>query len=96
MSSPVAFHHLGRDLLAVVHGDDFVFTGLDGDLDYVLRELKKHYEIKNRGKLCGGKHDAKVIDILGRMVKLHEWGISWQADARHRVIVTEHFGLDEK
>ncbi len=50
MSSPVAFHHPGRDLLAVVHGGDFVFTGVDAELDFVLQMHMKHYAIKNRGR----------------------------------------------
>ncbi len=61
MSSPVDFYHTCRDLWAVVHGDDFVFTALDGDLDFVLQVLTQHYE----------------IDILGRAVRLHRWGVSW-------------------
>ena len=95
MSSPVAFYHPGRDLWAVVHGDDFVFTGVDDDLDFVLQELVRHYEIKNRGRLGSGLKDAQEIDILGRVVKLHKWGVSWEADARHRQIIMGHFGLDE-
>ena len=37
---PVAFVHKERDLLGVVHGDDFVWEGRDRDLDWVLRVLK--------------------------------------------------------
>ena len=34
LSSPVAFYHPERDLIGVVHGDDFVFVGVEEDLDY--------------------------------------------------------------
>ncbi len=94
-SSTVAFYHPGRDLCAAVHGDDFVFTGLDEDLDFILKELETHYEIKNRGRLGTGPKDAHEIDVLGRRVRLHEWGISWGADPRPREKVLEHFGLSE-
>ena len=40
-SCPVAFY---RVAWAVVHGDDFVFTGTDVDLDFILVELSSHYE----------------------------------------------------
>jgi hypothetical protein len=59
----------------VVHGDDFVFTGSDEEL-VVLKLLQKHYEIKNRGRLGSGPNDAKEIDVLGRTVQLHDWGLS--------------------
>ena len=48
-SSPVAFYHPSRVAWAVVHGDDFVFTGTGVDLDFIL--ISSHYEIKNRGRL---------------------------------------------
>ena len=34
LSSPVAFYHSERDLVGVVHSDDFVFVGVDRDLDF--------------------------------------------------------------
>ena len=45
-SVPVAFSHSGRDLLGVVHGDDFVWVGVDEDLDWVLKVLEGQYELK--------------------------------------------------
>ena len=35
LSSTVAFYHPERDLLGVVHGDDFVYVGVDNELDDV-------------------------------------------------------------
>ena len=96
MSSPVAFYHASRDLWAVVHGDDFTFTGLDEDLDYILGILTDNYEIKNRGRLGTGPKDVREIDILGRRVKLHEWGISWGGDPRHRDKILAFFGMTKE
>ncbi len=76
MSSPVAFYHSGRDPLAVVGGDDFAFTELDGDLDLATHELVKHYEIKNRGRWGSDPQDVKEIDVFGRTVRLREMGAS--------------------
>lgn len=39
-SVPVAFAHEEKDLLGVVHGDDFMLVGIDEDLDLVLNVLK--------------------------------------------------------
>ena len=95
ISSPVAFYHVELDVHGVVHGDDFVFTGVDEALDVVLKLLRDNYEIKDRGRLGSGPKDVKVIDILGQRVRLHDWGLSWEADSRHRLMVMEYFGLDE-
>ncbi len=35
------------------------------------------------------------IDILGRTARLHERGLSLEADGRHWQIIMKHFGLDE-
>ncbi len=60
-----------------------------------MQELVNHYEIKNLGRLGSGPEDVKEIDILGRTMWLHECGVSWEADARHREIILKHFGLEE-
>ena len=94
-SCPVVFSHRERDLIGAVHGDDFMFVGLDEDLDYVEKLLKDKYELKVRGRLGSGQNDKKSIDMLGRTIKLHEWGITWEGDGRHRKLIMEQFGLCE-
>ena len=93
-SVPVAFVHPVRDMMAVVHGDDFVFVGLDEDLDSILQVLKANYELKNRGRLGSGDKDVKQIDMLGRIIKLEEDGITWQGDPRRQQLLEDYFGMD--
>ena len=64
------------DLMGVVHGDDFVFVGLDIDLDFVLKLQGSPYEIKNRGRLGRGSKNVQTIDMLGRTIKITKEGIS--------------------
>ena len=73
-----------------------MFTAVDEELDFILKLLQDNYEIKNRGRLGGGPKDVQDIVILGRIVKLHSWGLTWQADPRHREMILEHFGMDER
>ena len=91
---PVVFVHPERDMTAAVHGDDFVFEGLDEDLDYILKVLEANYELKNRGRLGSGAKDLKQIDLLGRIIKLEEDGITWQGDPRHQRLLEDYFGMD--
>jgi hypothetical protein len=69
-SCPVVFSHRERDLIGAVHGDDFMFVGLDEDLDYVEKLLKDKYELKVRGRLGSGQNDKKSIDMLGRTITI--------------------------
>ena len=95
VSCLVAFVHNSRDLMGVVHGDHFVFVGLDVDLDYILEVLQANYELKNRGRLGRGDKDAKVIDMLGRKLRWYDWGLTWQASSRHKTLLMEYFGMKD-
>ena len=77
-SVPVAFSHSGRDLLGVVHGDDFIWVGVDRDLDWVLKVLEGQCELKNRGRLGFGDGDLKKIDMLGRDIEITKDGMIWK------------------
>ncbi len=70
-----------------------MFTGLDEELDFVLKLFQKHYEIKQEGRFGSGPNDVKEIYILGRTVRLHDWGLSWEAGSRRQQMVMEYFGL---
>ena len=63
-----------------MRGDDFVFVGVDRGLDFVLRVLKDNYELKDRGRLGSGDHNMKEVDMLGRKIRWHEWGLTWEGD----------------
>ena len=92
--SPVAFYQPERELWCVVHGDDFTFSGWDEDLTWIEDLTKANYEVKVRGRLGTEEGDSKEIDVLGRTIKVEEWGWTWEADKRHRKMVLEHFGFD--
>ena len=94
VTSPVAFYHPERDTAAVVHGDDFIVEGVDDELDFVESVLKANYEIKVRGRLGSGERDVQEIDMLGRKIRWHAWGISWEGDGRHKKLLEEYFGMD--
>ena len=93
---PVAFVHKERDLLGVVHGDDFVWEGRDRDLDWVLRVLKGQYELKDRGRLGPGPNDTKRVEMLGRVIEYGKEGITWSGDPRHLKLLESHFGMNEQ
>ena len=95
-SVPVAFVHETRDMSGVVHGDDFVWEGIDEDLDWVQKLLEDKYELKNRGRLGFGPNDVRKIDMLGRVIELTHEGITWQGDPRHFDSLQEYFGMDDK
>ena len=41
---PAVFYHSGREIKTLVHGDDYVSSGMSEQLDWLLGELGKAYE----------------------------------------------------
>ena len=93
VASPVAFYHKGRDVACVVHGDDFTFCAASADLDWIEALLPKWFEVKVRARLGPDERDDKEVVILGRLVRWTSWGISYEADPRHRELVLQELGL---
>ena len=83
VANPCIFHHAEKDLLVVVHGDDFTTLGLDADIDWFERTLQESFEIKIRGRLGEGCSGPQEIRILNRVVSITPEGLTYEADPRH-------------
>ena len=94
IAAPVAFWHPERDLACVVHGDDFIFTGEDEDLDWIETLMHGWFEIKVRARLGGDEKDDTEAVVLGGVVTWKSWGYEYQADPKRRSMLLEKFGLD--
>ena len=95
MGCPVIFRHGSKEIVVVVHGDDFVMGGIETDLWEVAKKLEKKFTIQVRAVMGSERKDAKEEDLLGRRVRWKEWGIEWQAGEKHRRLLLEKYGLQE-
>ena len=89
-SCPCAFFHKERGLRVIVHGDDFVSAGTYSDCCWLRQHLKKAWELKIRGAIG---HEVKEINILGRMIRLRDWGYSYEADPKHCAVILREAGV---
>jgi hypothetical protein len=92
-STPCAFWHSGRQLRAVIHGDDFTILGNEVELDWFRDKVQSKFEVKIRGRLGPEESDDKSIRILNRIVTWREDGIHYEADQRHAEMIIRHLGL---
>lgn len=94
LASAVCFHHSSRDLVALVHGDDFFLCGEDKDLDWVHRELEKTILLKVVGRLGGEpeKGDVQELRCLNRVLRWQHNGVLLEADPRHAEILAAMLG----
>jgi hypothetical protein len=86
-ASPCCFRHSTRDLRCIVHGDDFVFTGDDRDLDWAQHEMSTRFLIKVIGRLGGDSGDLQELRVLNRVLRWTRDGIYYEADPRHQEIL---------
>ena len=93
MSNPCVFHHPGRDISIVIHGDDFTALATDEHLDWYEEQLAKSFELKIRGRLGEGCTGPQEIRILNRVVSITADGLQYEADPRHGDLLSSSLGL---
>jgi len=99
-SNPCLFYHPGKDIRAVIYGDDFTMLGSDDALDWFRKAVEKklggRYEISHKGRLGPEKHDDKRVRLLNRVIEWTHEGIRYEADQRHAEIIVKLLGVGEK
>ena len=90
-SVPVAVVHEIRDLMGVVHIDDFVLVGLDEDLDFVLKVLESRCVFKNRERLQG----CREIRHAGPDHQDHRRRGYLEGDPRHKGILVKYLIMND-
>jgi hypothetical protein len=89
---PSVFSHAERGIKTLVHGDDYVSSGLSADLSWLESELGKAYEIKTQ-RLGIGKQLQDEGKVLNRIIRATGQGWEVEADPRHAELVIEQLGL---
>ena len=89
---PSVFHHAKRDILTLVHGDDYFSSGMQNDLDWLEGELASAYEIQTQ-KIGAGSGCEREGKVLNRVVRYTDQGWQLEADPRHAELVIEQLGV---
>ena len=95
VASPCIFSHADRDLVCVVHGDDFTTLENDDNINWYEAELAKHFELKLRGRLgcdCPGDNE---IRILNRIIRITDRGLEYETDPRYVEVIVESVQLQD-
>ena len=95
LSSPCLFYHPGKDIRAVVYGDDFTLLGSEIQLDWFKAEIMKVYAIDFKARLGPEDSDQKSVRLLNRIVEWTPEGINIEADQRHAEIIISQLGLED-
>jgi hypothetical protein len=80
--------------MTLVHGDDYVSSGRQADLDWMEIQLQAAYEIQTQ-KLGLGENCVSEGKVLNRIVRCSKEGWSLEADPRHAELIIEQLGVGE-
>ena len=76
---PAVFWHPERDIMTLVHGDDYVSCGLQPDLDWIEVQLQASYEIQTQ-KMGLDECCVAVGEFLNRIIRCDGVGGPLEAD----------------
>lgn len=93
---PSVFHHPSRNILTLVHGDDYVSSGSGPDMHWLEEALAKAYEIKTQRLGHGGGKLQGEGKVLHRVLRASEAGWEIEADPRHAELVIEQLGVEQE
>ena len=91
---PSVFVNVDRQIVTLVHGDDYVSSGPIDSLDWLEAQLAASYEIQTQklGMQRGLERQGKV---LNRVVTVDEVGWRLEADPRHAELIIEQLGVGD-
>jgi hypothetical protein len=93
-ASTCTFWHPERDVKVIVHGDDFIIEGKEEDLRWTQGVLEAKYIVKMRGLMGPDRGDAKVVDVLNRIIEWKDDELWYEADPRHAEKMLRDMGMD--
>jgi hypothetical protein len=92
--NPCTYHHSGRQLKCLVHGDDFVTVGDRADCEWLKGNLENRFELKS--KIVGFAEDeVREERILNRVIRTTDQGWEMEADQRHADVIIDQLNLKE-
>ena len=94
--NPCMYRHPSKQILCLVHGDDFVSVGESSKLQWLKGKLKERFEIKT--KTVGAKEaegEVREARILNRIIRRTDEGWEYEADQRHADLIVQETGANK-
>ena len=92
--NPSTYHHEGKQLMTLVHGDDFVTVGKREDVKWFKEKLEGRFEIKTKTIGRGGQDEVTEAKVLNRVIRVTDEGWEYEADQRHAELIIKTLKLE--
>ena len=91
------FHHPGRQIRVMVHGDDYAAAGPRIQLTWMSKGHERIFGqcYVKTDMLSSHVEDAQDITILNRIIRMTKEGIEMEADVRHAEIIAKELVHDQ-
>ena len=92
---PSVYVHDEKQMMVVVHVDDFLVSGIEGDLVWFANQLKQHFDLKESiiGRDQGDKHEERYLNRILRWTT--DNFLSVEGDPKHAEILLKEWGFSE-
>ena len=92
-ASACNFVHTSRNIRLTCHGDDFIIVAPCKEIEWLVKEMEKEYELKYT--IVGPEAGlGKEVPILNRRVRWTQNGIQYECDHGHADIVVGLLGME--
>ena len=93
LSVPCTFRHPETNVNIEVRVDDIFAVGDEADLKWMIEQLKKQYDLKN--KIIGpNEHQEKCASYLGRVISFTSAGVMMEPDKKHVETLLKEAGME--
>ena len=88
---PSMYYHAERDLVVVVHVDDFLCSGSPQDLDWLYAGLHSKYDLT---KNLLGKNHNREDKYLNRLLRWTPGGWEFEGDPKHARLLAQEWNME--
>ena len=89
--NPCLYKHTGRDMMCLIHGEDFVCVGGGVNLAWLKNKLGERFEIET--KLMALKSgESRGERTLNRVIRVSEDGREYETDERRADLIIQESG----
>ena len=88
---PSVYYHREKDMIVVVHVDDFLCSGDVADLEWLYNSIKQKYDLKRTLML---KSDESEVRYLNRRIRWKEEKFEMEGDEKHVNILIKEWGME--
>jgi hypothetical protein len=92
MLHPSIYHHPGREVVVVVHVDDFLCSGEAGNLEWLYQSLRKRYDLS---RTMVGSEFEQECKYLNRIVRWTDRGFEIEGDPKHVNLLLKEWGMEQ-